>query len=271
MLRSALLSLIPLVANAGVTYDLAVRVVDPSTLTLTGQPPTVTVSHYVGEGGKVRIEDASGMHAYVFKDHTMYAIDTAAHTVHVLRHATLAQVIAHYEDAVQQLDKAALHAPPEERAAAEQKAADMRAVSDRLRKTVPRDYRVTVRFESVDGHACRIWEERENGAKRLELCVARPASVPGGAEMLAAMKVLSEFRQGSNFALGVDFGLADWWADTVTFGGVPLLIREYKYDLMISEIMLSNMHERTPDPSVWDAPAGFQAQDGPDYAQWYLH
>jgi hypothetical protein len=146
----------------------------------------------------------------------------------------------------------------------------MKAVSDRLLQPVPRDYRITTRFESADGRACRIWEERENGTKRLELCVAPPASVQGGADIMGGMKTLSQFRQGSNFAFGVDFGLSEWWPDIARLGGVPLLIREYKYDSVVSEILLTAIRQGVPKASLLDLPDGYQVQDGPDYAQWYL-
>ena len=146
----------------------------------------------------------------------------------------------------------------------------MREVSDRMRQFVPRDYRVTVRFESVDGHACRIWEERENDAKRLELCVAPVAALPGGAEIYSGLKTLSQFRQGSDVALGVDFGLSEWWPDFASLGGIPLLVREFKYGSVVSEVTLTAMRPGVPSASLLDMPDGYQVQEGPDYAQWYM-
>jgi hypothetical protein len=194
--------------------------------------------------------------------------------VHVLNHATLDQLAAHYSDTVKLLKDAAANAPPDERDAAERKAADMKTLSDRLLTPVPRAYKVTVKFETVDGRSCRIWEERENDAKRLELCIAPPASVPGGAQILAGLKTLSRFREGSDFALGVDFALSDWWADFASVGGIPLLIREYKYDLQISSVTLGSIRQGVPgdpaDAALWELPNGYPVNDGPDYAQWYL-
>jgi hypothetical protein len=260
----------PRPANAGVLYEVAVRPLDQSNLSLGAATVAAVVTQYFVDAGQVRVGGPTAKSVYLFKDQTMYVIDNTARAVHVLRHATLSQVAAHYADAVKQLEDAAATASADRRAAAEQKAADMKAVSDRLRQPVPRDYRVTVRFESVDGHACRIWEEREAGAKRLELCVAPTASVPGGAEMLGGMKTLSQFRQGSNFALGVDFGLSEWWPDIARLAGVPLLVREYKYDTVISEVMLSGMRQEPARPALSDLPDGYPLQDGPDYVQWYM-
>ena len=268
--RVAALLLTPVLANAGVVYQVAVRPVDDNNMALAAPAAAPVVTQYFVEDGKVRVGGKNVKMAYLFKDRTMYVIDNSSRTVHVLKHATLNQVTAHYADAVQQLEAAAANASPDERAAAEQKAADMKAVSDRLRQPVPREYRVTVRFESVDGRACRVWEERESDAKRLELCVAPTATVPGGADILSGMKTLSQFRQGSDFAFGVEFGLSDWWADFASLGGLPLLVREYKYDSVVSEIMLTAMRQGVPSASQLDIPDGYQVQEGPDYVQWYM-
>ena len=99
--------------------------------------------------------------------------------------------------------------------------------------------------------------------------MAPAATVPGGAEILNGMKTLSQFRQGSDFAFGVEFGLSDWWPDLASLNGVPLLIREYKYDSEVSEVMLTAMHEAAA-ASKWDLPAGYAIQDGPEYALWYM-
>jgi hypothetical protein len=267
------LLLTPVLAHAGVVYEVAVRPVDQSNIA--GQSPDSPVARpvitrYFVDDGQVRVGGPDAKTFYVFKDRTMDVIDNTSRVVHVLRHATLGQVAAHYTDAVKQLENVAATASPEARAQAEQKAADMKAASDRLLQRVARDYRVTVRFESVDGRACRIWEEREQEAKRMELCVAPVATVPGGAEILSGIKTLSQFRQGADFAFGVEFGLSEWWSDFAALGGIPLLVREYKYDSVVSEVMLTAMRQTALSPSLFAAPDGYTSQDGPDYTKWYV-
>ncbi len=263
----------PAAAAAGVVYDLAFRSVNQSTLEMsnsTAPPLPPTVTHYAVDEGKVRVGGATAKTVYVFKERTMLVIDTTARSAHVLEHATLSQVLAHYAESVKLLQVAAANAPPDEREAAERKADDMQKVSDRMRQPVTRDYRVTVRFESADGHACRIWEERENDAKRMELCVAPPATIPGGAEILSGMKTLSQFRQGADFAFGVDFGVSEWWNDFALLGGVPILVREFKYDSQISEVILTGMHQTVQSAAEFTIPDGYQIVKGPDYTQWFV-
>jgi len=265
--------LCPVLANAGVIYDLTVRPVDQSNIALLSPTAPVSlpvVTQYFVQDGKVRVGGAHAKTVFVFEDQTIYVIDNSARTVRVLKRVTLSQVAAHYDDVVKQLEEAAASAPAEERGEAQRKAADMRELSARMRQPVIHEYRVTVRSESVDGHACRIWEEREKDAKRLELCVAPVSTLPGGAEIYSAMKTLSQFRQGSNVALGVDFGLSEWWREFASLGGLPLLVREFKYDSLISEVTLTAMRQGVPSASLLDVPDGYMIQDGPDYAQWYV-
>jgi hypothetical protein len=267
------LALGPVLANAGVLYELTVRPVDQSNLAHVSPSvptPTPAVTEYFVADGKVRVGGASAKRVFIFKDRTIYLIDNTSRTVRVLRRAALSDVAAHYADVVKQLEEAAASAPADERAEAQRKSDAMREVSDRMRQPVPRDYRVTVRLDSVDGHPCRIWEEKEKGAKRLELCVAPVAAVPGGAEIYSGLKTLSLFRQGSDVALGVDFGLSEWWPDFASLGGIPLMVREFKYDSVVSEVTLTDMRPDVPSASLLDIPDGYQVQDGPDYAQWYM-
>ena len=266
--------MVPVIADAGVLYDVEVRALDQTNMALASpsgaSAAAPLVTRYFSDDGQVRVGGPNAKMVYLFKDGIMYAVDNSSRAVHVLKHATLSQVSAHYSDAVKQLEAAAAEAPADQRGEAQRKAADMKAVSDRLLQPVQRDYRVTTRFESADGRACRIWEERENGAKRLELCVAPPASVQGGADILSGMKTLGQYRQGANFAFGVDFGLSEWWTDIARLGGIPLLIREYKYDSVVSEVLLTALREGVPRGSLVELPDGYQVQEGPDYAQWYL-
>lgn len=259
----------PAIAGAGVVYDFNVQLVDQTNLGLASAAASVpAVTRYFADNGRVRIGAAGAKTAYLIDNRTVYAIEDASQSVRVLKHATLSEVAAHYADAVRQLEEAAAAAPPENRPEAERKASDLKAASDRLLEPVPRAYGMTARFESVDGHSCRIWEERESEVKRLEFCVAPTAAVPGGADILNGMHVLSVFRHGAKWALGVDLGLSDWWPDVVHMGGVPLKIREFKYDSLIREVTLTAIHPDIPTASLWDLPKGYRTEEGSDYSEW---
>jgi hypothetical protein len=261
----------PVIAQAGVTYDFGVQRVDQTNLASASPSDSAiapTVTRYFVDEDRVRVGAAGAKTVYLLEAGTVYAIQEVSRTVRVLKHATLSQVATHYADAVRQLEDAAAAAAPGDRAEAQRKASDLKAASDRLLQPVSREYRMTVRFDSVDGHACRIWEEREADTKRLEICVAATATVPGGADILSGMRVLSAFRQGARWALGVDFGLSEWWPDIVHLGGVPLLIREFKYDSLIREMTITSIHPGTQSSSLWELPQGYRLEKGSDFSDW---
>jgi hypothetical protein len=259
----------PAIGAAGVTYDFSVQEIDQLNMASTAagvSAPAPLVTRYFVDHGRVRIGAAGAKTVYLYEDQTVYAIDDASRSIRVLKHATLSQIAAHYADAVSRLEQAAEAAPPQDRAEAQRKASDLKAASERLQKPVPREYAMTVRFESVDGHACRIWEEREGEVKRLELCVAPTAALPGGDELLNGLNLLGAFREGGTRALGVDFGLSDWRPDLLHLGGVPLLIREFRYGSLVREVTLTSIRAGEPAASLWALPEGYRLQEDPGYS-----
>jgi hypothetical protein len=243
-------------ASAGVVYDVTHRTLM--------QPPTAPeVAQYFVQDDKVRVGASDAMAVLIFKNKTVYVIDNTLRSVQALKNATLEQIAAKFADNVKRLEDAAATAPPGQRAMGEGMAANMKELGERERQPVPRDYRLTNRAESVDGHGCRIWEERESGAKRLEFCVASLEAVPGGADILHGMKVLSQYWHGSTFALGVEFGPAVWWSGIEGLGGVPILIREFKDGTAVAETTLTGMRPDVPNASLFDIPDGYPLREQP--------
>jgi hypothetical protein len=264
---------LPGLARAGVSYQLTVEGVDASNVapvSASDPAPKPVPRDYFVDHGEIRIGGASTSLGYLFKDRTMFVIDARQRIVHVLKSATLADFTAHYANAVRQLDEAAAAASPLDRAEAQRKADDMHAIEQRLTQSAPRDFRVTVRFENVGGHRCRIWEERENGVKRLEFCVAAVAAVAGGAEILSGLETLGRFREGAKFAFGVDLGVAPWWPDIAALGGVPLLIRVFDVDSVTTQIELRSIATGVAADDRFVLPEGYSVQDGPEFMSWYL-
>ena len=273
--RPVLLMLLswPALAHAGVSYQLSVEAVDPSNVAPVSVNDPVgkpVPRDYFVDHGEVRVGGAGRSVGLLFKDRTMFVIDARQRIVHVLKSATTADFTARYANAVKQLDAAVAAAAPQDRAEAQRKADDMRAIERRLTEAAPRDFRLTVRFDKVDGHDCRIWEERENGVKRLEFCVAPLASVAGGAEIWSGLQTLSRFREGAQFAFGVDLGVAPWWPDIAELGGIPLAVRVFDADSLATQIELHSIETGIPVEQRFDLPEDFAVQDGPEFVSWYL-
>ncbi len=251
----ALLSL-PALANAGVTYQMTTQ----SFGRLGGGPSS---SDYVVQGDKIRINASDGKTVFIFRDESIYVIDSVARSAQVLRHATLEESARQLHESVKRLEALAASAAPDRRAMSEQAAAMTKDIEERRRRQVTRDYRMTDRMEKSEGRACHMWEEWEQDAKRLELCVVPAPAFPGGADVLVGMKSLSPYLHGSVFAVGVEFGPVSGWSGIEGLGGVPVIVREFQGGQMVHETRLTRFRADYVKASAFEVPEGYPVQEGP--------
>jgi len=250
------LLLLPELCGAGVTYQMRTQ----SFGRLAGGP---TSSDYSVEGDRMRIEASDGKTVFIFRDETIYVLDTGAHSAQVRRHATLAESARQIDESVKRLEVFAANAPADRRATVDQAVAINKDIAARYHRPVLRDYRKTDRMESLEGRSCHVWEVWEQDAKWLELCVVPTAAVPGGAEALAAMKSLSSYLHGGLFAVGVEFGPAPQWSDVESLAGVPVIVREFERGQLVREIQLTGFRAQSIDAPTFEVPQGYPVQDAP--------
>ena len=251
----ALLSL-PGLANAGVSYQM-------TTQSYGRLGADSSSSDYAVEGHKIRISAADGKTVYIFRDESIYVIDSVSRSGQVLRHATLAESARQLHESVTRLEALAAGAAPDRRAMAEQAVAMTKEIEARQQRAVTRDYRMTERTENSEGRACHVWEEWEQDAKRLELCVVPVPAVPGGADALVGMKSLSAYLHGSMFAVGVEFGPVSGWSGIEGLGGVPVIVREFQGGQPVHETRLTQFRVDEIKASAFEVPAGYPVQEGP--------
>ena len=227
-------------------------------------PPTVT-NHYLVEDGKVRLVSQNGKDVIILKDKTLYALDTAARTAQTLPNATLEEMNAHLKATSQRLLESLAKDPPEKRATETPVFERLAADNEKRARPLPSDYVMSNQSESVGGQACRLWERSENGILRRQICVAPVNEVPGGADILAGMKSLSEVYGGSIYALGLGFGLSPWWSSIESLRGVPLLIREFGSDgsSTLFEVTFTGIHVEPKNASLFDIPDGYERKGNP--------
>lgn len=247
---------LPGLCSAAVTYQMSTQ----SFGRLAGEPSS---SNYSVEGDRIRIEASDGKTVFIFRDESTYVIDAATHSAQVMRRATLAESARQLDDSEKRLEEYAEKAPPDQRATADQALAMSKDITARYHHPVLRDYRKTDRTESSEGRSCRVWEAWEHDAKWLEFCVVPTATVPGGAEALAAMKSLSRYLHGGVFAVGVEFGPVPQWSDVEALAGVPVIVREFAHDQIVHEIHLMKFRAQALESSVFEVPPDYPLQGGP--------
>jgi hypothetical protein len=250
----ALLSL-PGLANAAVTYQMTTQ----SFGRLAGDPFS---SDYVMEGDKIRINASDGKTVFIFRDESIYVIDSVTRSAQVLRHATLEESARQLNESVKRLETLAANAAPDRRAMSEQAAAMTKDIEERQRRPIARDYRMTDRMSKSEERACHLWEEWEQGAKRLELCVVPAPAIPGGADVLVGMKSLSPYLHGSVFADCVEFGPVSGWSGIEGLEGVPVIVREFQRGQLVRETRLTRFRADDVKASAFEVPEGYPVQEG---------
>jgi hypothetical protein len=255
---SLILLLIPALAHADARYTMASR-------TASGLSAPIVVEYLVAKE-VVRVGASEAQRYQLFKDGTIYFVDTASRSVQTVPDATLNRIRQLMAEQVKKMEDTASKAPPDGREMAERAATMMKEVNQARWKDVPRDFRETSRSETAAVGPCRVWEEFEQGIKRLELCVAPTGAVPGGADILRGMRILSEYLHGSAVAFGVDFGSADVWPRIEALGGLPVIIREFKDGAAVSEMTMTAAREVFKGAKLLEVPSDYLRKEGPKLA-----
>jgi hypothetical protein len=245
-----LLLLLWLPAHAGTSYTI-------TSTSLLPHRSSISTAQYFVQDQQVRAGGPDTPMFYVFKDAKVYVVDQSSKTMQVVTSALVAQAADKMDERVTSLEASAASLPPDRRAILEKMAADLKSLNDSQRLPVPREFYVTDRSQSVDGHACRIWEAFEWKAKRFEFCVAPKSEVPGSADILGGMQLLSSYWQGSIFALGVKLGNAGWWDAIANLKGLPILVREFKDGSAVSETTLTAVRSGVSGGPLFDLPTDY--------------
>lgn len=177
-IAGALVAHLPL-ANAGVFYETSSR-----DLPAADAKPVLT--RVYAQDGRLRQEEGEGWDSVaIITAQTLITIKTSARSYHLMDQKALtrvgAQERANHEKNVAQRGRLPTN---------------VRDMLDRVDEDTqralamekqPLDYRATNRHEILAGFSCSIWEYYWKGNKEAEYCIAPPASIPGGAEWMAAL------------------------------------------------------------------------------------
>lgn len=213
------------------------------------------------QGANLRVDDNEGRRSsFIMAGKVIYIVDHQDRTYHVLDEPTMRRIGGQVAAARRQMEAQMANMPPEQRRMMQEMMGRM-GQAPGAAPAVPRtQYRRTARSESAAGIACTVWEGLEGGRKTDEVCVAPVARVPGGTEMLAAMRQMGENMKKLNDALGMNFGDAvdEAWAQVNTLGGIPIIQREYEGGRLTSSAVLKSMRAMNVPAASFAPPAGYR-------------
>ncbi len=214
------------------------------------------------QDGRLRIEEAGDKEFTIFRDETIYHVDTGDRTYTKIDRAQMEQLGGQLASARKQMEEQMAKMSPEQRQMMEQAMGrlGLGGAAGGGAKTAPAIVtRDTGRSENVSGYSCRLWEVSVGGRRENELCVTPPGAVPGGADMYKAMLQMGDIAKRFTQDLGAA-GLGQAvWGELSKINGLPILMRDYddagKPD---TEMRLSSAKSQSLPASRFEVPAGYK-------------
>lgn len=147
--------------------------------------------------------------------------------------------------------------PPEERARARKKTGQNSGDGDSLSDFAP-EARRTGQMAEIAGVQCEVVEMIRRGQKISELCLADPASIDGGEEMVAAMRDMSAFYEDFSETLPPETP-AELSMRLQPFDGqFPVRIRRFENGQAVSEMVLTQASAESQNSATFEAPADYE-------------
>ena len=214
------------------------------------------------QGANLRVDNNEGRRSsFIMAGKVVYIVDHQDRTYQVLDEATMRRIGGQVAAARRQMEAQMANMPPEQRRMMQEMMARMGGQAPGAAAAAPRtQYRRTARTASAAGIACTVWEGIAGGQKTDEVCVAPVARVPGGNEMLAAMRQMGENMKKLTDAMGMNFGGAvdEAWAQVNTLGGIPIIQREFEGGRVTSSAVLKAMRAENVPAASFAPPAGYR-------------
>jgi len=248
-------------AQAGVYLESVDKELDGS-----GTPAT---SKMWFDGGRMRTERNErngGVDVVIFKNQSLYTLDSKSKSYRVIDKATAEKMGAQVSAAKKQMEARMAAMPPEQRKKMEEMMAKLgKGGAGAMMpgaKQPERTLKNSGRTETVAGIKCTVWEAFEEGKKEEELCAAAPGSIPGGDDVIKTFRDISAMLSSFTDKLGARAG-NEPWRDMETINGVPILTRDFDDGKATSETRLTVVRKESVSGSSFEVPAGYEEKKLP--------
>jgi hypothetical protein len=249
-------------AHAGVYLESVDKELDGS-----GTP---TTSRMWFDGGRMRTERnerAGDQDIVIFKNQSLYTIDSKSKSYRVIDKATAEKMGGQVAAAKKQMEARMAAMPPEQRKKMEEMMAKLgKGGAGAMMpgaKQRQRTLKNSSRTETVAGIKCTVWEAFEDDKKEEELCAAAPGSIPGGDDVIKTFREISAMLSSFTDKLGTRSAGDEPWRDMETINGVPILTRDFDNGKATSETRLTVARKESVPGSSFEVPAGFSEKKLP--------
>jgi len=227
------------------------------------------------QDGKARIESGGSRNTVsIFKDDTMYVLDTEHKTYMTMDRDTMERMASTVNDAMEKMRSKMADLPPEQRAMMENMM-KQRGVpgAQQTVKTASLDATATGATESIDGRTCKVWNIKRDDKLSSQVCVVPYAGLPGHEEFQALAKKMSALfekiseRFANNMAnnMGRQFTDNPFQQSTgiaAKINGVPFITRRYHEDALDpEETAIKVWKSQTIDATQFEIPAKYTKKE----------
>ncbi len=231
------------------------------------------------QGGMLRADSTDGHTVVVFKDNSMFMLDSSKKTYQAIDKATMDQMANKMSDAMSQMQAKMAAMPPEQRAKMEQMMQSMGTSlpgAAAAAKSHVYDAQDAGTSGSAGGRSCHMWNATRDGKPTEQMCVVPESALPGTAEVMTAIRNAAAFNQqfldamqargGAAASLSSGSGgiMAQHLNVMQKIGGVPVATRHYDSTtgaLESTESVMTQWQQRTIDASQFEIPAGYTKKD----------
>lgn len=222
---------------------------------------TDTVTTISAQDGNLRVDSPANNSVMIFKDDTIYTLNTKDKTYGALDRATLQKMAEQISPALKQMQEQLAKMPPEQRA----------QIEKMMGKSVPgageqktQEFRKTSRTDKISGYSCTYVEMLEDGVLQDELCVVPSGQLKGSADLMAAAQKMQAMMDEMLKTLDSPWMKQMAERQTMNYsqlGGVPVFTRRYENGKPAAETTLRSIRSDSLPASTFEIPAGYTKQE----------
>ena len=235
--------------------------------------------HLYVQGGMLRADSTDGHTAVVFKDNSIFLLDSSSKTYRVLDKAAMDQMAGKMNDMMSQMQAKMAAMSPEQRANMERMMQNMGTSmpgAAAAAKTHVYDAQDTGTSGSAGGRSCHMWNSTRDGKPTEQMCVVPESALPGTAEVMTSIRNAAAFNQQFLDAMQARGGAAASLSSgsggikaqhlnvMQKIGGVPVATRHFDSStgaLDSTESVMTQWQQRTIDASQFEIPAGYTRKE----------
>jgi hypothetical protein len=220
-----------------------------------------TVTTISAQDGKLRVDSPASNGVMIFKDDTIYSLNTKDKTYGALDRATLQKMAEQISPALKQMQEQLAKMPPEQRAQVEKM---MGKSMPGMGEQKTQEFRKTSRTDKIGGYSCTYVEMLEDGVLQNELCVVPSGQLKGSADLMAAAQKMRAMLDEMLKTLD-----SPWMKQMVErqnmnyseLGGVPVFTRRYEDGKPVAETTLRSIRTDSLPAATFEIPAGYAKQE----------